>query len=233
MAAMSDASAAAHEFFEGYAAALLARDEKAMARLYAVPSLIVFPGQSIAVSDAGQTEEFFASSWSQYEGVDEADKQIAIMGQGPSSVWADVTWPTAAACRSASATSSSRHPTGTRSPCSRLWHDSHSEVSASPRRRGPCCALASPTSVALSWIFVRYCGQPGGPGDRVDGEQLSRAAVLAYRAAVHDLEHPAATPAQCGVLETGVQRHTRWDHRPPGPDGQGGVASCGEPGTRP
>jgi Winged helix DNA-binding domain len=41
-------------------------------------------------------------------------------------------------------------------------------------------------------------------------EQLSRSAVLAYRAHAHDLEHPAATPAECGVLETGVQ------DRPPG-----------------
>ncbi len=37
------------------------------------------------------------------------------------------------------------------------------------------------------------------------GEQVSRAAVLAYRALAHDLEHPAATPAECGVLEVGVQ----------------------------
>jgi hypothetical protein len=39
----------------------------------------------------------------------------------------------------------------------------------------------------------------------VTGEQVSRAAVLAYRALAHDLEHPAATPAECGVLEVGVQ----------------------------
>lgn len=37
------------------------------------------------------------------------------------------------------------------------------------------------------------------------GEQLSRAAVLAYRALAHDLERPAATPADCGVLDVGVQ----------------------------
>lgn len=42
--AMTDDSAVAHEFFERYAAALLARDEKAMAQMYAVPSLILFPG---------------------------------------------------------------------------------------------------------------------------------------------------------------------------------------------
>jgi ketosteroid isomerase-like protein len=80
------------QFFERYAAALLARDEKAVARMYAVPSLILFPGQSIPVSDAKQTEEFFATSWSQYEGIDAADRQIVIMGEAPGSVWADVTW---------------------------------------------------------------------------------------------------------------------------------------------
>ena len=82
----------AREFFDRYAAALLARNEKALSGLYAVPCLILFPGQSVPVSDAGQTEEFFASSWSQYEGVDTAEPQIAIMGAGPGSVWADVTW---------------------------------------------------------------------------------------------------------------------------------------------
>jgi hypothetical protein len=55
------------------------------------PALIVFPGQLIAVSDASQTEEFFASTWSQYEGVDAADPQILIMGEAPGTVWADVT----------------------------------------------------------------------------------------------------------------------------------------------
>lgn len=34
---------------------------------------------------------------------------------------------------------------------------------------------------------------------------MSRTGVLAYRALAHDLEHPAATPADCGVLEVGVQ----------------------------
>lgn len=89
--AMTDNSKV-EQFFERYAAALLARDEKAVARMYAVPSLILFPGQSIPVSDAKQTEEFFAASWSQYEGIDAADKQIVIMGEAPGSVWADVTW---------------------------------------------------------------------------------------------------------------------------------------------
>ena len=89
---MADAHNTADEFFQRYAAALLARDERAVAALYAVPSLILFPGQSIAVRDAAQTEAFFASSWGQYEGVDAVEKRIEIMGEAPHSVWADVTW---------------------------------------------------------------------------------------------------------------------------------------------
>ena len=79
-------------FFERYAAALLARDAKAIAGMYAVPSLILFPGTSIPVSDSRQTEEFFASAFSQYSGVDAIEKQTVIMGEAPGTVWADVTW---------------------------------------------------------------------------------------------------------------------------------------------
>ena len=92
MGAMNDTSNTTDQFFERYAAALLARDAKAIAGMYAVPSLILFPGQSIPVSDAGQTEAFFAASWDQYEGVDTADHEITVMGEAPGSVWADVTW---------------------------------------------------------------------------------------------------------------------------------------------
>ena len=94
LGAMTDASNSdkAHQFFERYAAALLARDEKAIAAMYAVPALILFPGRSIPVSDARQTEAFFASAWSQYEGVDAVEKQVAVMGEAPHSLWVDVTW---------------------------------------------------------------------------------------------------------------------------------------------
>jgi len=92
MGAMTDTNETVEQFFERYASALLARDAKAIAGMYAVPSLILFPGTSIPVSDAKQTEEFFASSWGQYEGVDAVDKQIVVMGQAPCSIWADVTW---------------------------------------------------------------------------------------------------------------------------------------------
>jgi hypothetical protein len=87
------------EFFERYAAALLARDERTIARMYAVPALILFPGHPILVTDEKQTEEFFASSWGQYEGVDSVDRQVVEMGSAPGTVWADVTWSYGGAAR--------------------------------------------------------------------------------------------------------------------------------------
>lgn len=89
---MSDIDQKVDQFFDRYAAALLARDEKAIAGLYAVPSLILFPGTSIPVSEARQTEEFFAASWGQYDGVDAVHREIVVMAEAPGSVWADVTW---------------------------------------------------------------------------------------------------------------------------------------------
>jgi hypothetical protein len=52
---MRDINENVDQFFERYAAALLARDAKAVAAMYAVPSLIIFPGKSIPVSDPHQT----------------------------------------------------------------------------------------------------------------------------------------------------------------------------------
>lgn len=89
---MSDTNSKVDEFFERYAAALLGRDAKAVAEMYAVPSLIVFPGNVIPVGDAKQTEEFFASSWGQYEGVRTVDRQTTVMAEAPGTVWVDVTW---------------------------------------------------------------------------------------------------------------------------------------------
>lgn len=89
---MTNTNEKVDQFFERYASALLARDAKAIAGMYAVPSLILFPAKSIPVSDAHQTEEFFASSWGQYDGVDDIGKQIVVMGEAPDSVWAAVTW---------------------------------------------------------------------------------------------------------------------------------------------
>jgi hypothetical protein len=81
-----------NEFFRRYASALLARDTKAIARMHAVPSLILFPGKSITVGDVKQTNAFFASSWGQYEGVDAVDNEIVVMAEAPGSIWADVSW---------------------------------------------------------------------------------------------------------------------------------------------
>jgi ketosteroid isomerase-like protein len=85
-------AASVKSFFDDYAAALLARDARAVAGMYAVPSLILFPGQSIAVDDAGQTEKFFASAWGQYDGVDSIERQLEVVAEAPGSRWADVTW---------------------------------------------------------------------------------------------------------------------------------------------
>ena len=89
---MTGSPSAVEEFFDRYAAALLARDAATVATLYAVPSLILFPGQPLAVTDVQQTEAFFAGSWDQYAGVDAMQRSITIMGTGPGTVWVDVTW---------------------------------------------------------------------------------------------------------------------------------------------
>ncbi|MBW0105463.1 hypothetical protein I4I78_23815 [Pseudonocardia sp. KRD-291] len=88
----TDTQSAARAFFDRYAAALLARDEKAIGGMYAVPSLIVAPGGSVPVTDAAQTEAFFAASWDQYEGVQEASPDVVVMARAPGTIWADVTW---------------------------------------------------------------------------------------------------------------------------------------------
>jgi hypothetical protein len=89
---MADVDDEVSRFFERYASALLARDARTIATMYAVPGLIVFPGSVIAISDAAQTEQFFASSWGQYDGVDAIDTQIDIIRRAPGTVWVDVTW---------------------------------------------------------------------------------------------------------------------------------------------
>ena len=103
---MPNAQTIAHEFFDRYAVALLGRDEKAIAGMYSVPALILFPGQSVLVTDAGQTEDFFAQSWSQYEGVHEVGKQVAVIAEARAACGSTSPGPTTARRRSASATSS-------------------------------------------------------------------------------------------------------------------------------
>lgn len=80
------------DFFGRYAEALLARDEDAVATMYAVPGLILFPGQTLVVDDPDATREFFASSWQQYDGVTEADPDVEIVAAAEHSVWAAVDW---------------------------------------------------------------------------------------------------------------------------------------------
>ncbi|GAA5063570.1 hypothetical protein [Nocardia callitridis] len=82
----------AREFFDAYSRALGSRDPKAIADHYAVPALIEFPEQAIAVSDAAQTEQFFAAAVGQYEGVGDIGVSVAVVAEAHHSVWADVTW---------------------------------------------------------------------------------------------------------------------------------------------
>lgn len=87
-----DAQGTAQEFFDRYTRALLDRDEEALADLYAVPALIAFPQQSLAVADRSQTAAFFSSAFSQYEGVEDTSADINVIAEAPHSIWADVTW---------------------------------------------------------------------------------------------------------------------------------------------
>ncbi|NQX13640.1 DUF4440 domain-containing protein [Microbacteriaceae bacterium VKM Ac-2855] len=80
------------EFFDRYTAALLSRDAHAVASLYAVPALILFPQQSIPVSDAGQAAAFFGEAFTQYEGVTSTRAEVAVAAESTHSIWADVTW---------------------------------------------------------------------------------------------------------------------------------------------
>lgn len=73
-----------HDFFVQYA--------DVFAELYSVPSLILFPGNHIAVTSQEQTREFFDSSWAQYEGVDAVTNDIEVIGEAPGTLWVDVAW---------------------------------------------------------------------------------------------------------------------------------------------
>ena len=86
------ASTVADEFFADYSRALLSRDPAAIAERYAVPALIAFPGTLIAVTDASQTVDFFASAIGQYDSVTSATTEIRVAAATSASVWADVTW---------------------------------------------------------------------------------------------------------------------------------------------
>ncbi len=79
-------------FFDTYSRALVTRDADAVSGLYATPSLILFPGQSIAVSETSQTADFFLQAWEQYDGIQHTSTDINVLAQTQYSVWADVTW---------------------------------------------------------------------------------------------------------------------------------------------
>ncbi|GAA2024782.1 hypothetical protein GCM10009720_00640 [Yaniella flava] len=82
----------AREFFDTYTRGLLDRDATVIAGHYAVPALIVFPEQAIAVSGASQTEEFFASAFGQYDGASTAEAAVEVVAATRYSIWADVRW---------------------------------------------------------------------------------------------------------------------------------------------
>lgn len=82
----------AHNFFDEYAQALLARDSDRIANLYAVPALIAFPEQTVPASSRQQTRDFFSASWGQYSGVEEIDQVVEVIASSSHSIWVDVTW---------------------------------------------------------------------------------------------------------------------------------------------
>lgn len=82
----------ATEFFDSYKSALIDRDAQDVAGHYAVPALIEFPGQAIAVSDAAQTEQFFAGAFGQYDDVTDVDAAVRVVAATGHSLWVDVAW---------------------------------------------------------------------------------------------------------------------------------------------
>ena len=80
------------EFFDTYTRALIERDAAVIADHYAIPALIEFPGHRISVTDAAQTESFFAGAFGQYEGVTEANAAVSVVASTEHSIWVDVTW---------------------------------------------------------------------------------------------------------------------------------------------
>lgn len=82
----------AERFFADYGRALLARDADALGERYAVPALILFPGQPVPVASAEQTRAFFAGAFGQYDGVTDTAAEIHVLAATGHSIWVDVTW---------------------------------------------------------------------------------------------------------------------------------------------
>lgn len=87
-----DENSVTRAFFDSYTRALLDRDAGAVAAHYAVPCLIEFPDQAVAVSEMRQTEEFFTSAFAQYRDVTAADAVVTVVAETGHSIWADVSW---------------------------------------------------------------------------------------------------------------------------------------------
>lgn len=83
----TEAATVAEEFFDSYTRHLLDRDAAALADDYAVPALIEFPRQRILVTDAAQTEQFFAGAFGQYEGITDASTTITVPAATDHSIW--------------------------------------------------------------------------------------------------------------------------------------------------
>lgn len=83
---MTSAHDTAQDFVTDYARALLDRNSQRIAELYAVPALIAFPQQVIAVSDAEQTRNFFDQGWEQYEGIDEVSPSVHVIAAAEHSI---------------------------------------------------------------------------------------------------------------------------------------------------
>ncbi|WP_395725912.1 hypothetical protein [Nakamurella sp.] len=99
-------------FFQRYATALLDRDEDTIATMYAVPGLILFPGQSLVVDDPELTRRFFAGNWGQYDGVTEAVPELEVIAAADHSAWVKVDWRYGGQVREHFVYQLVRHPTG-------------------------------------------------------------------------------------------------------------------------
>jgi hypothetical protein len=131
--AMSD-NEKVDQFFERYASALLARDAKAIAGMYAVPSLILFPvGRSLSATPIRPRRSLLppgantkGSTLLTSRSLSWRKRQVVSGPMSPG--------PTVARRVSDSATSSSKEPRGIRLPCSRPWHEHQGTIELSRAR---------------------------------------------------------------------------------------------------
>jgi ketosteroid isomerase-like protein len=80
-------------FFAAYAAALGARDAKAIAGHWGVPALVLSDQGALAVSAAAETEAFFAASMDQYRDAASAHPTLKHLGHlGEAVVACEIVW---------------------------------------------------------------------------------------------------------------------------------------------